>query len=108
MLERHRAGKSPGENAVCIQSAVTSPPPTDRVEAIIRDVIYREREIRCNESRCYGRIKASGKLIRECTPIEYRMCFADELPFETQSKDPTRSCGRIHTASNAMYALYVK
>lgn len=30
----------------------------------IRDVIYRGREIRCNESRCYGRIKASGKLIR--------------------------------------------
>lgn len=56
-----RAGwKSPGENAVCIQSAVTSPPRRPIVSRLIRDVMYREREIRCNESRCHGRIKASG------------------------------------------------
>lgn len=84
--------KSPGENAVCIQSAVTSPL-RPIVSRLIRDVMYREREIRCNESRCHGRIKASRKLIRRI-PDRVSCTFADELlPLEPNR----RNCVQPHT-----------
>lgn len=57
------------------------------VSRLIHDVIYTAGEkSRCNESRRYGRIKASRKLIRR-VPRGYRMYFADELPLEAQSKE---------------------
>lgn len=48
---------------------------------------YTAREgIRCNESRCYGRIKASRKLIRRI-PIEYRVYIRWWASVGTQSKE---------------------